>query len=86
MYPIKLKISNYDYPWHCNGGWKNWFLHDWIELDRKNKSVWIGRRFLGFKKIVAIWTCSEIESKKQDELELTRLINCLRKEIKKGVI
>ncbi len=81
-YPIKLKIFNFDFPWHCHGGWKNWFFCHWQELDKKNKSIWIGSRFFGIKKIVAVWTCSEKESQIQNKVELNRLINSLKKELK----
>jgi hypothetical protein len=85
-YPIKTEISGFDLPWHCHGGWKNWFIYDWKNEDKKNKSVWIGRRFFGFKKIVIIWTCSKKEAEKQNTVELIRLIDSLRKEMKNCVI
>lgn len=85
-YPIKLIISNFDYPWHCHGGWKKWFYCNWQELDEKNKSIWIGNRCLGFKKITIVWTCSKKVAEKQNRIELIRLIDSLREEIKNCVI
>lgn len=85
-YPIKLKISYFELPWNCSGSWKNWFIHSWEEIDKQNKSVWVGCRFFGITKVITVWTCSEKEAKKQDSIEIKRFVDFIIKCNKESVI
>ena len=56
-YPIKYISLSWDWPWQSLGSW--WYKK-WEH--KSHKTIWKGRRILGFKKIIVSWDCGPLEA------------------------
>jgi len=59
-YPARISKS-FDWPWECDK-WLNFFHSKWTSNNKDNKSIWSGRRILGFKTLTVTWNCDPLEA------------------------